>query len=84
VKEVLNKAPSRPQREQRGKEKEREAAVEEEAEAPIPTAMEMALREAMERKNVTTTDLAPKKRRKGSDSQELEGILSRTLKSRSN
>jgi len=84
VKEVLNKAPAKPQRE-RGKEKEKEAPVDEEAEAPVPTAMEMALREAMDRKNVSTTDLTTKKRRKGSESsQELEGILSRTLKSRSN
>ena len=85
VKEVLSKAPARQQRDQRGKEREKEAAVEEEAEAPIPTAMEMALREAMERKNDTETDIASKKRRKGGQSsQELEGILSRTLKSRSN
>lgn len=84
VKEALSKTPAKTQKE-KGKDKEKEAAVEEEAEAPVPTAMEMALREAMERKNVGATDSAPKKQRKGSESsQELEGILSRTLKSRSN
>jgi ribosomal protein S1 len=82
VKEVLSKTPPKPQKE-KGKEKESEP--EEEAEAPVPTAMEMALREAMERKNVTEIVPANKKRRKSSDgSNELESILSRTLKSRSN
>jgi ribosomal protein S1 len=84
VKEVLSKAPAKPSRE-RGKEKDKEAAAEEEAEAPVPTAMEMALREAMDRKNVGSPAPASKKRRKGGESSdELEGILSRTLKSRSN
>ena len=84
VKEVLAKAPPRPQRESR-REREKEAEVEEEAEAPVPTAMEMALRQAMERKNVTETSTSSRKRRKGSGAnQELDTILSRTLKSRSN
>ena len=84
VKEVLAKAPPRPQRESR-REREKEAEVEEEAEAPVPTAMEMALRQAMERKNVTETSTSSRKRRNGSGAnQELDTILSRTLKSRSN
>jgi ribosomal protein S1 len=84
VKEVLSKAPPKPQKEH-GKEKEKTPEVAEEVEPPVPTAMEMALREAMERKNINTADLSTKKRRKGSSSnQELDSILSRTLKSRSN
>ena len=55
-------------------------------EAPVPTAMEIALREAMGRKGVDdVTGLAGKKKRhKGSEiDPELETIYSRTLKSRS-
>lgn len=84
VKEVLSKPAPRPQKE-RSKDKEKEAEVAEEVEPPVPTAMEMALREAMERKNTSPAELSTKKRRKGSGSnQELDNILSRTLKSRSN
>lgn len=50
--------------------------VEEAAEEPIPTAMEIALREAMDRANETET--TPQKKRKQS-SNELEDILKRTL-----
>lgn len=84
VKEVLAKAVAKPQRE-RGREREKEAdpQPEVEAEPPVPTAMEMALREAMERKGGNEDSGAVKKRRKGED-KELESILSRTLKSRSN
>ena len=84
VKEVLSKSPQRSQRE-RSREKEADVQPEAEAEPPVPTAMEMALREAMDRKNVNETDFVAKKRRKGAEgSKELESILSRTLKSRSN
>jgi small subunit ribosomal protein S1 len=70
---------------QREKQKESEPK-EEVKETPVPTAMEMALREAMGRKGVDDVDsLAGKrKRRKGSEvDPELETIYSRTLKSRS-
>lgn len=50
----------------------------------VPTAMEIALREAMER--VKTTEKVPqsKLKRKGADQDELEKILSRTLKQKVN
>lgn len=82
IKAVLNK-PER--KETREKEKEREVeAAPEEKEAPIPTAMEMALREAMDRKGVSHVgDLTGRKKRKPRADHELEGIYSRTLKNRS-
>jgi small subunit ribosomal protein S1 len=53
-------------------------------EEAVPTAMEMALREAMER--VKTTEKAPesKTKRKGASQDELEKILTRTLKQKVN
>jgi small subunit ribosomal protein S1 len=80
IKAVLNK-PER--KETKEKEREPEAEVEEK-EAPIPTAMEMALREAMDRKGVHHVgDLTGRKKRKPRANNELEGIYSRTLKNRS-
>ena len=49
-------------------------------EAPIPTAMEMALREAMQRVSTTEPVTTTKKKSKGSN--ELEDILKRTLKNK--
>lgn len=49
-------------------------------EAPIPTAMEMALREAMER--VSTTETVTTTKKKSKSSNELEDILKRTLKNK--
>ena len=90
VKAVLEKTEKK---EQRVREKEKEPEQPEEAkeakeakEAPIPTAMEMALREAMERKGVdNVSELAEKKKRRKSPetNAELETIFSRTLKTRS-
>ena len=48
-----------------------------EKEAPIPTAMEMALREAMER--VSSTEPVTTTKKKSKNSNELEDILKRTL-----
>lgn len=74
-------------REQQARDQEKEKEPTEEVkEVPVPTAMEMALREAMERKGVDTVVPVPpkKKKRKTSDtSQELETIYARTLKTRS-
>jgi ribosomal protein S1 len=54
---------------------------EEDNQQPVPTAMEMAMREAMERsqngEDDTPTDAAKKE---SNENQELDGILSRTLK----
>ncbi len=74
----------------KAKEKERDREREKpvdtepaEKEEPIPTAMEMALRQAMERKGVGNVgELAGKKKRKSDHSDDLEGIFSRTLKNR--
>jgi hypothetical protein len=66
-------------------EKEKEP-TEEVKEVPVPTAMEAALREAMERKgvdNVTVLAEKKKKRKSAESNQELETIYSRTLKTRS-
>lgn len=74
-------------REQHAREQEKVAESKEEVkDAPIPTAMEIAMREAMDRKGVENVNpMAEKrKRRKGPEAnKELETIYSRTLKSRS-
>jgi small subunit ribosomal protein S1 len=74
-------------REQHTREPVKEAEPKaEEKDVPVPTAMEMALREAMGRKGVDNVkELGEKrKRRKNTDTnQELETIYSRTLKTRS-
>jgi len=84
VKAVLEKTEKK---EQRVREKEKEPEQPEEAkEVPVPTAMEMALREAMERKGVdNVNELAEKKKKRKSPetNPELETIFSRTLKTRS-
>jgi len=84
VKAVLDKTEKK---EQHVREKEKESEQEEqEKEVPVPTAMEMALREAMDRKGVDNVDeLAEKKKKKKNveTNAELETIFSRTLKTRS-
>ena len=51
-----------------------------EPEQPIPTAMEMAMRQAMERsKNGEEVSQVPTSKKSSSKDQELDGILSRTL-----
>ena len=74
-------------KESRQKDKEKDSElVEEVKEAPVPTAMEVALREAMEKKGVENVDeLAEKKKKRKSTetNSELETIFSRTLKTRS-
>lgn len=84
VKAVLDKTEKK---EQRVREKEKEPEqVEEVKEVPVPTAMEIALREAMERKGVDNVrELAEKKRKRKNPetNPELETIFSRTLKTRS-
>ncbi len=74
-------------REQHTREQEKDTeSKEEQKEAPVPTAMEMALREAMGRKGGEDVKLLGerRKRRKSSETnKELETIYSRTLKGRS-
>ncbi len=83
VKASIEKIDKRDQQ-AREQEKEKEPA-EEEKELPVPTAMEMALREAMERKGVDVVPVAEKKRKRKTSgtNQELETIYARTLKTRS-
>lgn len=84
VKTTIEKIDKREQQ-AREQEKEKEPA-EEEKDIPVPTAMEMALREAMERKgvdNVVTVPEKKKKRKPSEANQELETIYARTLKTRS-
>jgi transcriptional accessory protein Tex/SPT6 len=84
VKVVLEKTEKK---EPRGREKEKEPEqVEEVKEVPVPTAMEVALREAMGRKGVDNVgELGGKKKKRKSPetNKELETIFSRTLKTRS-
>jgi ribosomal protein S1 len=84
VKAVIEKIDKR-ELHARVQEKEKEP-TEEVKEIPTPTAMEMALREAMERKgvdNVTVLTEKKKKRKTAERNPELETIYSRTLKTRS-
>jgi small subunit ribosomal protein S1 len=84
VKTVLEKTEKK---EQHGREKEKESdQAEEVKEVAVPTAMEMALREAMERKGLDNVNepIDKKKKRKSTETNpELEVIFSRTLKTRS-
>jgi small subunit ribosomal protein S1 len=86
VKAALEKTEKKEQH-QREKDRDKEPEhVEEEKEVAVPTAMEMALREAMERKGVDNTieSVGKKRKRKNIDTNaELETIFSRTLKTRS-
>lgn len=67
------------ERRDKEKERERETAPEEvEKEEPVPTAMEIALREAMERRQQHQGGQR-KSKRKGSGSDEIDRILARTL-----
>jgi small subunit ribosomal protein S1 len=77
VKEVREPRESRQGRGQRF-EQPVEPVEPEEHEEPVPTAMEMALREAMERSQEKRTAKGEAKKKKGSNN-ELEQILSRTL-----
>ncbi len=82
VKTVLEKSEKK---EQRAKEKEKEPEPAAEVkEAPVPTAMEVALREAMERKGVDNNEIVEKKKKRKSaeTNKEMETIFSRTLKTR--
>lgn len=65
---------------EKDKDKEKEKKDDEAAkEVPVPTAMEMALREAMERSKTKAPTGKAKTRRKTSEKDELENILNRTL-----
>ena len=58
----------------------KEAQETPEQEKPVPTAMEMAMREAMEKSGSGEGELGPQSNKKAKkNDQELEGILSRTL-----
>jgi small subunit ribosomal protein S1 len=74
----------RPQKPVKGAQKESAQSKETpqpeaEKEQPVPTAMEMALREAMERSKTHVEETNPKGKRKPSNKNELEKILNRTL-----
>jgi small subunit ribosomal protein S1 len=74
----------RPSRENRGQRSTPKPALEilEPEEAPVPTAMEIALREAMEKSKLTPEEEEKNKKRAGASNQELEDILSRTLQNK--
>lgn len=63
--------------------KKKEDKKEEVEEAPVPTAMEMALREAMERtKDANEDEPAQSKQKVATEDKEFEDILSRTLENK--
>lgn len=62
------------------KEKATEEAPVEQKELPVPTAMEMAMRQAMEKIDTTTTVTPTRKKARHGKGNELEDILKRTLK----
>ncbi len=77
----------RPQKPAKGAQKDttqaKDAAQPEaEKEQPVPTAMEMALREAMERSKTHVEETTPRGKRKPGRKNELEQILNRTLEHR--
>ncbi|MFZ2096085.1 MAG: S1 RNA-binding domain-containing protein [Anaerolineales bacterium] len=84
---VKNTVEQKDKKEQQQREQQKEAEPKEEVkESPVPTAMEMALREAMGRKGVDNVNslAGKKKKRRGPEiDPELETIYSRTLKTRS-
>lgn len=81
---ALEEKPAPPPKEGKPRrEKEKTVPEEGEKEAPVPTAMEVALREAMDR---TKTQEEPKekgKRKPGTSKDEIEEILARTLEHKS-
>lgn len=63
--------------------KEKESAAESEPEEPVPTAMEVALREAMERNKAQENSPKPKTQRRSSPDEDAMGdILNRTLENK--
>jgi transcriptional accessory protein Tex/SPT6 len=72
-----------PKAAQKGKEKDKEAAEDADKEEPVPTAMEMALREAMERnKSQEQVQKAKMKRTPSSGERTMDDILNRTLENK--
>ena len=76
--DVLARAVQQVKEKEKDKEKEKKDD-EPGKEEPVPTAMEMALREAMERSKSKTPPGKAKTRRRPSEKDELENILNRTL-----
>lgn len=79
---ALEEKPEKPVRESQP---QQQARVEEvEREEPVPTAMEMALREAMERSKTREKidEAGRSKKRKGGPGDEIENILARTLQNK--
>ncbi len=64
------------------KEREKEPVEEGEKEVPVPTAMEIAMREAMERNKAQEQIQKGKTRRKSPTDDEMSQILNRTLKNK--
>jgi ribosomal protein S1 len=67
------------QRKDKEKDKEKVHSEETEKEEPVPTAMEIAMREAMERTRGQEPEVGGKSKRKVSSDKQQEDILSRTL-----
>jgi ribosomal protein S1 len=75
--------PPKPTQPRKDKDKEKESMVEGDQEEPIPTAMEVALREAMDRtKAQEQTPRSKNKRQVTVEEREMEKILNRTLENK--
>jgi len=79
---VIKAALTRSEKKSKDKEAKTAEPAAEEKEEPVPTAMEMALREAMDRVQDKEELPVDKGKKKASQNNELEDILSRTLSSR--
>ena len=78
--DVLTKVTQQVKEKEKDKNRDREKKDEEvDKEEPVPTAMEMALREAMDRSKSKVTPGKAKSKRRPSDKDELEKMLNRTL-----
>jgi predicted RNA-binding protein with RPS1 domain len=78
---ALEEKPVRPPKPER-QPREKEASVPEEKEEPVPTAMEIALREAMERDDTRERGSRRRNRAESETDNEMEDILARTLQNR--
>lgn len=82
MKALEEKPAPAPKPSQSRKEREKEPVEEGEKEVPTPTAMEIAMREAMERNKAQEQIQKGKTRRKSPTDDEMSQILSRTLKNK--
>jgi ribosomal protein S1 len=79
---ALEERPAKPAKGESKEQAPKEAAVEPEKDEPTPTAMEMAMREAMQRSNKNKAEPKGGKEKSKGNKNELERILNRTLENK--